>query len=93
MSGSIQTFLLTLSALFSIVNPSGAALIFSQITAARSHGERLMLARKIGVYSALVMLGALWGGAYVLSFFGISLSALRIAGGLIVAASAWRLLQ
>jgi len=93
MSGSIQTFLLTLSALFSIVNPIAAALIFSQITADRSHGERLRLARKIAVYSALVMLGALWGGAYVLSFFGISLSALRIAGGLIVAASAWRLLQ
>jgi multiple antibiotic resistance protein len=93
MSGSIQTFLLTLSALFSIVNPIAAALIFSQITAGRSHGERLQLARKIGVYSALVMLGALWGGTYVLSFFGISLSALRIAGGLIVAASAWRLLQ
>ena len=93
MSGSIQTFLLTLSALFSIVNPIAAALIFSQITADRSHAERLRLARKIAVYSALVMLGALWGGAYVLSFFGISLSALRIAGGLIVAASAWRLLQ
>jgi multiple antibiotic resistance protein len=36
---------------------------------------------------------ALWGGAYVLSFFGISLSALRIAGGAVVAISAWSLLQ
>ncbi|MDR6288321.1 MULTISPECIES: MarC family NAAT transporter [Inquilinus] len=93
MGGSIQTFLLTLSALFSIVNPIGAALIFSQITADRSHDERRQLARTIAMYSTLVMLGALWGGAYVLSFFGISLSALRIAGGFIIAASAWRLLQ
>jgi multiple antibiotic resistance protein len=45
------------------------------------------------VYSALVMLGALWGGAYVLNFFGVSLSALRIAGGLVVASRAWSLLE
>jgi multiple antibiotic resistance protein len=93
VNDSLQVFLLDVSALFSIVNPIGSALIFSQITAARSPAERRELARKIGMYSALVMLGALWGGAYVLSFFGISLSALRIAGGLVVAASAWNLLQ
>jgi multiple antibiotic resistance protein len=93
LGGTIQTFLLTLSSLFSIVNPIGAALIFSQITGDRSHAERGELARRIALYSALVMLGALWGGAYILSFFGVSLSALRIAGGFIVAASAWTLLQ
>ncbi|QCI67636.1 MarC family protein [Phreatobacter stygius] len=93
MDGAVQTFLLAFSGLISIVNPIGAALIFSQVAAGRSPAERSELARKIAFYSALVMLGALWGGAYVLSFFGISLSALRIAGGLVVAASAWSLLQ
>ncbi len=38
------------------------------------------------------MFGALWGGAYVLGIFGVSLDALRIAGGVVVALSAWRLL-
>ena len=52
-----------------------------------------MLARRIAVYSLLVMLGALWGGAYILNFFGVSLAALRIAGGFVVASSAWVLLQ
>jgi multiple antibiotic resistance protein len=93
LNGATQSFLLALSALFSIVNPIGAALIFSQVTAGRSHAERTVLARKIAGYSALVMLVALWGGAAILNFFGVSLSALRIAGGLIVAASAWGLLQ
>jgi multiple antibiotic resistance protein len=93
LNGATQTFLLALSALFSIVNPIGAALIFSQVTADRSHAERAMLARKIAGYSALIMLVALWGGAAILNFFGVSLSALRIAGGLIVASSAWSLLQ
>jgi multiple antibiotic resistance protein len=93
MNASVQTFLLALSALFSIVNPIGVAFIFSQVTASRSHTERLQLAARIAFYSALVMLVALWGGAYVLSFFGISLSALRIAGGLVVGINAWLLLQ
>ena len=79
MNASAQTFLLALSALFSIVNPIGVAFIFSQVTAGRSHAERQRLARMIAFYAAIVMLIALWGGAYVLSFFGISLAALRIA--------------
>jgi multiple antibiotic resistance protein len=93
LNGAVQSFLLALSAFFSIVNPVGAALIFSQVTAERTHEERRVLARRIAIYSVLVMLGALWGGAYVLNFFGVSLAALRIAGGLVVASSAWMLLQ
>src|SRR3954470_11086498 len=93
MSGAIQSFLLALSALFSIVNPIGTALIFSQVTAERTHAERTELARRISIYAALIMLGALWGGASVLGFFGVSVAALRIAGGFVVAFSAWGLLQ
>lgn len=90
---AVQSFVLAFSALFSIVNPIGAALIFSQVTAERSHLERITLARRIGLYAAMVMLGALWLGSYVLEFFGVSLAALRIAGGLVVATRAWSLLS
>ena len=90
---SVETYLWALSGLFSIVNPIGTAFIFSAATADRSHAERLALARKISFYSVLVMLVALWGGAYVLQFFGISMAALRIAGGIVVAINAWILLQ
>ena len=92
MNASAQTFLLALSALFSIVNPVGGAFIFSQVTADKTHAQRTALAGRIGLYSALVMLGALWIGSYILNFFGISLAALRISGGLVVAIKAWDLL-
>ena len=39
------------------------------------------------------MLVALWAGSYVLALFGISLSALRIAGGVVLSAFAWELLN
>ena len=93
MSASLQTYVLALSALFSIVNPLGSAFIVSTVIAGRAHAERVQLAGKIAFYSLIVMLVALWGGAYVLNFFGISLSALRISGGLVVAINAWSLLQ
>lgn len=89
----LQNFLLAGSALFSIVNPVGGALIFAQVTADRSHADRIALARRIAVYALFVMLGALWLGAYLLAFFGITIAALRIAGGLVVATSGWRLLM
>jgi multiple antibiotic resistance protein len=36
---------------------------------------------------------ALWAGAAVIGFFGVTLAALRIAGGLVVAVRAWELLS
>lgn len=86
-------FLLSFSALFSIVNPLGGALIYSQITADRSRAERVELAWRVALYSGVVMLTALWIGAPLLTFFGITLSAVRIGGGLVVAAHAWELLS
>ena len=93
MNGAFQTFLLSLPALLSIVNPIGGAMMFSQMTRGRAAPERQLLARRVAIYSAAVLLVALWIGSYLLQFFGISLSALRIAGGLVVLSSAWALLQ
>jgi len=93
VNGALQAFLLAFPALFSIVNPPGAAFIFNDIASGYSVLDRARLAKRVGLYSLLVMLGALWGGAYVLSFFGISLAALRLAGGAVVALRAWDLLS
>lgn len=92
IGAGLQAFLLAFPALFSIVNPFGGAIIFNEVTAAQTHAERVALARRVAVYSTLVMLVALWAGSYILSFFGISLNALRIAGGLVVAVKAYEML-
>ncbi|AWB08747.1 MarC family protein [Azospirillum humicireducens] len=88
----LDSFLLAFTALFSIVNPLAMALIFSQVTADSSPRDRARLAGLVSLYSAIVMLTALWAGAYVLNFFGVSMAALRIAGGFVVAERAWALL-
>ncbi len=92
-SEAINSFLLAFPALFSIINPIGGALIFREATADRSVGERAWIAGRVGLYSILVMLVSLWAGTYLLNFFGITLAALRIAGGLVIAVKAWALLS
>lgn len=91
-AGIPGAFLLAFPALFSIVNPPGMALIFAQVTAERSRAERVRIARRVGFYSLMVLLCSLWAGSYVLHFFGVSLGALRIGGGIVVASAAWGLL-
>ncbi|MBV8913201.1 MAG: MarC family protein [Acetobacteraceae bacterium] len=86
-------FLLAFPALLSIVNPIAGAFIFREATADRTHPERVRLARRVGLYSVLVLVVALWGGSYVLAFFGISMAALRVAGGLVLTGFAWELLH
>lgn len=89
----LAAFLLAFPALFTIVNPLAGGFIFREATADRTHAGRVQLARRIGVYALLVMLTALWAGSYVLAFFGVSIAALRIAGGLVLALFAWSLLD
>ena len=93
MNSAIPAFLLAFPALFSIVNPPGAAFIFTEVAGGFSVEDRRRLANRVAFYCLLVMLGALWGGAYVLNFFGISLAALRLAGGAVVVLRAWDLLS
>ncbi|WP_369059759.1 MarC family protein [Caulobacter sp. 73W] len=89
----VGAFLLAFPALFSIVNPIGGSLIFNEVTGDLSREERARLATRISFYSLLVLLVSLWLGSYILNFFGISLGALRVAGGLVVAIRAWGLLM
>jgi multiple antibiotic resistance protein len=88
-----SAFLLAFPALFSIVNPIAGAFIFREATAQVTRKDRHRLAGKVAFYSLLVLLTALWTGSYVLAFFGISLAALRIAGGIVLSLFAWNLLS
>jgi multiple antibiotic resistance protein len=91
-SGITASFLIAFPALFSIVNPLGGALIYSQITIGRPVSERTWLAWRVAFYAAIVMLVSLLIGATLMSFFGVSIDALRVAGGAVVAVSGWRML-
>jgi multiple antibiotic resistance protein len=93
LSTVVGALLLGFPTLFSIVNPVGSALVFYGVTQGRTHAERRLLARRVAIYAFVILLGSLLLGGYVLNFFGVSLGALRIGGGLVVCVSAWTLLM
>jgi multiple antibiotic resistance protein len=85
MNEFLEAFLLTFSAIFSVANPIGGAFVFQAMVASRTVGERTVIARRVGLYSACVLLVALWSGSAILDFFGVNLGAMRCAGGVIIA--------
>ena len=93
MPASLSSFIQVFAALFPVINPPGMALIFLSMTGRASRAQRADLARRIGLYAFAVVMVSYYIGAFILSFFGISVPVLRVAGGIVLAASGWRLLN
>ena len=88
-----KTILLLVAGLFPIINPPASAFIVLSLVPDATAGERADLARRITINSFVILLASLSVGAYVLSFFGISIPVLRVAGGIIIGTAGWRLLE
>ena len=80
----VELYIVTLSALFSIVNPIGAVPVFLALTANETPQQRLLLVKKASFYIALILIVFFLGGTYILDFFGITVNGMRIAGGIII---------
>src|SRR5580704_404212 len=89
----MPTFLLAFGALFSIVNPLSGAFIFFGATQGMEPKTRAAVSRWVAIYAFCIVAASLYVGAYVLSFFGISIPVLRVAGGIVVSMSGWRMLN
>jgi multiple antibiotic resistance protein len=90
---AVTTFLLAFVALFSIVNPMSGTFIFFGATRDLDPRVRSQVARWVAIYAFCIVAVSLYVGAYVLSFFGVSIPVLRVAGGIVVAMSGWRMLN
>lgn len=77
--------LATFAALLPIANPFSTAPVFAAVTQRMDPARRVQQARMAAIYTFAVLTVALLAGALILTFFGISIHALRVAGGLIVA--------
>jgi len=80
-------------AMFPIINPVGHAPMFYGMTIGDSPGFRRRQAIKTSIYVFLILFASLILGNNILRFFGITIDDLRIAGGLLVAHSAWHMLN
>ncbi|CAL61620.1 putative multiple antibiotic resistance protein MarC [Herminiimonas arsenicoxydans] len=76
-----------------ILNPFGNAAIFASLAGDIDRDAEKRLARQVAINCFVMLLGTMFIGSHVLMFFGISLPIVRIGGGILVAATGWRLLN
>ena len=88
----LEVYLTGLFSLFAMMNPPAAVPLFLTLTTGMSYRDQAAIARRAAVNSGIVLLACLAAGALVLEFFSISLAALRVAGGMIIAFLGFRLL-
>jgi len=88
----LHTMALVPVTLLPIINPLSAAPVFSLTVGGDVLATR-QLARQVAINCWFVLVASLFIGTYVLDLFGISLPIVRIGGGLLVAASGWRMLN
>jgi multiple antibiotic resistance protein len=86
-------FTIAFSALFPLLNPFGSAILFLGLVGPADASVYPRLARKVALYTVLFLVVVDLAGALVLTFFGISLPVIQVAGGLVLASIGWRLLS
>lgn len=89
----MELFIYIFAALFSVINPLGAVPIFVGLTQDDTKAERSRISFWAAVNVFIILLISFFIGQYVLAFFGISIDALRIAGGFIIVNSGFSLLS
>ena len=89
----MELFIFLFAALFSVLNPIGTVPIFVGLTQDYTKKERSRVSLWTAVNVFIILIISFFIGQYVLSFFGITISALRIAGGIIISSSGFSLLN
>lgn len=88
----LKSLVLVPVTLLPIINPLSTAPVFvATVGGDPALGARL--ARQVAINSWFVVVTSMLIGTYVLAIFGISLPVVRVGGGLLVAATAWRMLH
>lgn len=93
LSAILGPTFVAIAALMPIVNPLGSAPLFLSMTADLPAAARRAIAWRVALNTFLMLIGAMLVGSHILEFFGISIPVVRVAGGLLVIASGWRLIN
>jgi len=92
-SAALVSFCAVFAALFPVINPIGDAPIFLNLVQGCSDEVKRKLSRSISINSFFMLAGSMLIGPQLLLFFGVSLPALKLAGGLVVISVGWTLLN
>jgi len=77
-------YIKTIIGLFVIVDPLGVVPIFISMTAGHSRSDKRAIAKTATLTASGVLAGAALTGQHLLDFFGVSIPAFRVAGGVLL---------
>lgn len=86
-------FITSCISLFSLINPLSAIPVFISLTSGYSPGHLRVTIRKTAIYIFIICVVSFFIGNFILEFFGISIHALKLAGGIIISRSGFLLLN
>ncbi len=89
----LQYLLFCLSTLFTVVNPLGITPIFAAMTERFSNADQIRIARKGIITGSTVLIIFTLLGSFIFRFYGITVEAFQIMGGIIFFRSGWRMLD
>jgi multiple antibiotic resistance protein len=92
-ASAISFFITALISLFVIIDPPGNIFPYLALSQAAAPPARSSLARQACLYAFLILSLVIIIGRFILKFFGISLPAFQIAGGLILFRIAFDMLE
>ncbi len=92
-SAFISAFVLAFSTFVPVINPFSGAMFFCTMTSSLSDRDRGFVANRIALYCFVILVVCLTCGHLILSFFGISVGVLRVAGGCVLFAAGWTALN
>ena len=89
----LNSFLIAFSALLPLINPLGSALVLFGLVGNAPASVYRTLARRIAINNIVFLTIVELLGVTILNFFGISLPIVQFAGGIVIAAMGWSVLN
>lgn len=88
----LNYLLASLASMFVIVNPLSTAFVFASLVSNESEKEQRIIAQRATVVSTIVIVVFALMGKLIFKFFGISIPAFKIAGGIILFGIAYNMI-
>lgn len=88
----IQAIPFSFAALFPVLNPIGSSVIILSLVEGNPPSTLNLLALKISIYTAIMLITVLLIGTDILRVFGITIPIVLIGGGLVLAYIGWQIL-
>ncbi len=90
---ALSAFILAFTILLPVINPFSGALFYSKLACNLNDRDRAFVANRIALYCLIILIICMSCGHLILSFFGISVEVLQVAGGIVLFSMGWRVLN